>query len=80
MEVNPSFEGPNFGTRQNKLQLAIPFTSTKRRPIAQSSGISPASTSLPWIRFSSPITRRPTFAAWRWASKGRLKKVHAAVL
>ena len=45
MEVSPSFESPDFGTRQNKLQSAIPFTSTKRRPIAQSSVKGPASTS-----------------------------------
>ena len=34
----------------------------------QSSGISPASSSRRSSCFSSPITRRPTFAAWRWAA------------
>ena len=37
----------------------------------QSLDISPASSSWRSSRFSSPITRRPTLAAWRWAASGR---------
>ena len=37
-------------------------------PSPQSSGIRPASSSWRSSLFSSPRTRRPTFAAWRWAT------------
>jgi len=38
------------------------------QPSYDSSGTSPASTSRRSSCFSSPITRRRTFAAWRWAA------------
>jgi hypothetical protein len=47
----------------NIINLGIPAESELR-----GIGISPAATSWLASRFNSPRTRRPTFAAWRWAA------------
>ena len=50
------------------LKLCLKLTNITTSMKSQSPGISPASTICYSIRFSSPITRRPTSDAWRWAA------------
>ena len=52
----------------NRFGPMFELTHFHSQPSYDSSGTSPASTSRRSSCFSSPITRRRTFAAWRWAA------------
>ena len=71
---------PNFSNGQKLLTIAenvlsnghikpcLKLTNITTSVKFQSSGINPASIIAFSSRFSSAVTRRPTFAAWRWAA------------